>query len=145
MYEYVPKYYEMDPTNEDLLFDSLSLVVGMKVLTGDPNLRCDLTDQRAIDTDADFIELAKRRNRWFTITYIDEEIRNNGRYTNLALIAVFDDGTKRKLLVEKPWPWIVKLATLNPVVFSDTPEKTTTFEFIPNEASNNDVTHHRIR
>lgn len=96
---FVHKYYEMDPATEDLLFDGTYLQDGMTVLVGDPMLRVDLEE----DVNPHLEEKAKIRNRWATISNVT--ISND----ELSFLALYSDGTKRKVIVNVAWPWLVKL------------------------------------
>jgi hypothetical protein len=101
---FVPKYYEMDPVIEDLLFDGSYLLDGMIVLVGDPRFRVDLTEEMT----PDHAEAAKRFNRWCSVTNLIVG------HEYIAFLATYEDGTKRKVVLDRRWPWLVKLNSLPP-------------------------------
>lgn len=101
---YVDKYYEMDPNTEDLLFDGTFLRNDMIVLPGDPNLRMDTTEQVTPDR----AELIRTRNRWSMVS----NLIVSG--SSAVFVATYDDGTKRKIVCDVRWPWLVKLNSIRP-------------------------------
>ena len=101
---YVPKYYEMDPATEDLLFDGSCLLDGMIVAVGDPQFRCDLEEEMT----PGLAEMVKQRNRWCSVGNLTIG------HEYIAFMATYEDGTKRKVVVDRRWPWLVKLNSLPP-------------------------------
>lgn len=96
----VPKFYEMDPKTEDLLFDGTRLLNGMKVLIDNNDVRV-----RAIESDLEEdwqITKAKKYNRWCTI----EEIRYAQHF--IHFVGVYDDGSKAKWSEPISLSWYIK-------------------------------------
>lgn len=100
----VPKYYEMDPLAEDLLYDGSSLKAGMTVLVGDPAFRCDVRDPSSLSEDEYY--RAKIRNRWMVVSNLDFLPRD------VSFIGIFEDGTKAKITIDGTIPWLVKVDTI---------------------------------
>lgn len=116
---FVDKYYEMLPDHEDLVFDGTLLRDGMTVLVGDERFRQDTTDTGLTERQK---ELARRFNRWATISHV----HSDGDY--VAFMAVYDDKTKKKIVVDIAWPWLVKLGDGHNLYINDVqpPEPYTT-------------------
>ena len=100
----VPRYYEMDPLAEDLLYDGSSLKAGMTVLVGDPAFRCDVRDPSSLSEDEYY--RAKIRNRWMVVSNLDFLPRD------VSFIGIFEDGTKAKITIDGTIPWLVKVDTI---------------------------------
>lgn len=97
------KYYQMDPRTEDLLYDGSGLIEGMVVLIESPDQRVDV-DEELIGVR---LERAMRYNRWALVTHIE---------LNEALvefIAVYQDGSKKKISVDRSWGWYFKISQLD--------------------------------
>lgn len=98
----VPKFYTMDPATEDLLPDAEYLVDGLVVLSGEPSDRVDLANR----TDEWMTDRAYERNRWARVSHV-VRIRD-GRRDEVAFVATYADGTKRKRRVLPKSAWLVK-------------------------------------
>lgn len=134
---FVPKYYEMDPATEDLLFDGRYLQDGMVILMGEPSVRAEILEQMEDEE----IEIAKRFNRWMSISHV------TWFGNSVAFLAHFPDGTKKKIVTGVHMPWLVKIDSLplpssvppvqregfdafgNPPRHSDNGPETTVFRF----------------
>lgn len=110
--EFVDKYYEMDPDKEDLLFDGTELKEGMTVLVGEPDLRVLVREGEELSPhDA---EMARRYNRWFKV----DRVESGGTYT--TFVALYADGTKKKMMVPTVMSWIIKINNDGYVYWGDT-------------------------
>ena len=101
---YLDKYYEMDPNTDDLLFDGTLLRNDMIVVVGDEQFRGDTTAEMTPSN----AERIKMFNRWCMVSNLVV-----GR-EQIAFIATYDDGTKRKIVCDVRWPWLVKLNSIRP-------------------------------
>lgn len=99
-YNFVPKFYTMDPETEEFLSDGKKLENGMVVLIASSNLRVNV-DKALEDWELD---RALQRNRWAKIsdlefrTYVGDEL--------LSFVATYENGTKRKwesIGVQRAW------------------------------------------
>lgn len=99
--EFEPKYREMDPVTEKLLFDGSRLRNGMIVLPGSPERRVDISENM---TDAE-LDRAREHNRWVLVT---ELVISAGNPGGISFIAVYSDHTERKISAPMFWPWLVK-------------------------------------
>jgi hypothetical protein len=97
--KFVPRYYQMDPLSEDLLWDGSELKDGYQVLVGDAEFRVDIVD----DVPANVYDQAMVRNRWCTIS------RLFYGPDHVTFMAVYEDGSKRKVTFAGSIPWLVKL------------------------------------
>lgn len=104
MPHFVDKYYEMDPHYEAFLFDGTYLREGMIVLSGDSDNRMEVSESLS-SMSPDRREKAMRFNRWFKILRMDID------GTHMAIMAQYEDGGLRKLIVPVHWPWIVIKST----------------------------------
>ena len=112
----VDKYYEMDPEEEDYLFDGTELVEGMLVTFADEGLRVDLSEELSEERRWK----ARRYNRWFEISRI--KIQNNATITFLA---EYKDGTKHKFTHSVVYPMLAKKqrsATVGEIIAEQTME-----------------------
>jgi hypothetical protein len=106
-YNFVPKFYKMNPKTEDLLPGSGQLVNGMVVLIADPDMR-----ERPENGESDWVfNRLTERNRWCTVTNF--EITNK-KYceTGYQFIGVYADGTKVIRMGNLSSAWIVKLDSI---------------------------------
>ena len=102
--EFVPQYYEMDPETEDVLANANMVLEDMVVLVEDPACRQEIHE----GLQAHEVSRARMWNRWSTVTF--PEIRTSERGTDIfSFVAVYDDGTKRKISCGASVGWIVKL------------------------------------
>lgn len=111
--EFTPKYYTMDPETEDLLSDGTLLKNGMVVLIENDENRTTIQAELGESNSA----RAFRWNRWSTVSnvaVIDSYV---------SFIAVYTDGTKRKLAAGVDDAWYVKLDSIPSRKYSegDTP------------------------
>jgi hypothetical protein len=99
--EFEPRYREMDPTTEKLLFDGSRLRNGMVVLYASPESRVEVREgmnEGELDT-------ARERNRWFIVSELTISIGSPG---SVAFIATYFDHTERKIEETMSSPWLVK-------------------------------------
>lgn len=101
---YVPKFFEMDPETDDLLFDGYDLKRGMVVLIATDYCRQDMN--QALEPFEK--ENADRFNRWCTVLNIPQTSEGH-----VAFIALYDDGTKKKIVVPTTHAWYVRKTTMN--------------------------------
>lgn len=102
--DFVSKWYEMNPGDEDLLFSGKYLLDNMIVLMGDPLCRVEVTQELSEED----LEYAKRYNRWAQITsvsFVSDYVE---------FLAHYADGTKKKIATNVRRPWLVKLNSLPP-------------------------------
>jgi len=103
--EWVPKYYTMDPATEDLLFDGTHLRTGMIVLYENDLERVDIErikeSMRPVEQST-----ADKWNRW---CLVDNPKVNEG---NLEFVAVYGDGTKKKMNANVDKAWFVKKSSI---------------------------------
>lgn len=104
---FVGKYYMMQGSIEELLFDGHDLRNGMVVLTEDPMNRQDL---RVLDTPNSLsynnaFGMALMYNRWCTVTQLRKGDLQN---TKIQFVGVYADGSKRKWRVDQDDAWLVK-------------------------------------
>jgi len=99
---FVEKYYVMDAVDEDLLFDGTKLRNGMEVLIESSDFREDM----ATPMDSRKMSAALKWNRW---SYVSElQILPNA----VSFIAIYDDGSKRKIDAPRDMAWFVKKHTM---------------------------------
>jgi len=105
--EWVSKYYTMDSSTEDLLFDGTHLRTGMIVLYEDDRERIDVErikeSMRPVEQ-----SMADKWNRWCRV---DNPKVNEG---SLEFVGVYGDGTKRKFNVDVDKAWFVKKSSISP-------------------------------
>lgn len=104
---FVGKYYMMQGSIEELLFDGHDLRNGMVVLTEDPMNRQDL---RVLDTPNSLsynnaFGMALMYNRWCTVTQLRKGDLQNPK---IQFVGVYADGSKRKWRVDQDDAWLVK-------------------------------------
>lgn len=99
---FIDRFYKMDPSSEDLLFDGTCLRDGMTVAVGDSSLRLEISD----DMDAYAKDQGEILNSWYTISYT----RTSGRY--VTFMATYENGYKRKVTYPIQHPWLVKLISI---------------------------------
>lgn len=102
MTNFVDKFYQMDPTTEDLLFEGRSLKNGMIVLIGDSGWREDVSGE----LDHQSLELARANNRWALVTNL------HVRPSKISFVGLYDDGTKIRRDFQNDYPWLVKISTI---------------------------------
>jgi hypothetical protein len=105
--EFVTKYYEMDPIEEDLLIDGSKLENDMVVLIEDPEFRVNVS-MHFIDDMPATKERALRWNRWATVS----EYEFDTEADEVIFVAVYEDGTKKKQIVSADKAWFVKLYSM---------------------------------
>jgi hypothetical protein len=114
-YNFVQKYYRMNPEIEDILFDGTELENGMKVLIEDQNFRQNITLATAMNPEA--FDNALRMNRWMevqNVTVKDNIVEFIGRY---------DDNTKSKHRFALRTAWLVKKdSILDPTEYQELAE-----------------------
>lgn len=98
---FIDRFYKMDPSLEDLLFDGTFLRDGMTVTIGDSCLRMDLSSQDM--NDPYYMDQVEIMNSWFTISYVVV----HGSY--VSFMAMYENGCKRKLTFPTRHPWLMKL------------------------------------
>lgn len=96
---FVPKFYQMDPKHEDLLFDGTDLREGMIVLIEHPMYRADVD----VELSGAELEQAMRFNRWAMIT------RLNITGNELTFVAEYADGSKKKISASAKESWLMML------------------------------------
>jgi hypothetical protein len=101
---FVDKYYVMDAENEDLLFDGTKLRNGMEVLIEAPDFREDMMKP----LNARAMNGALKYNRWSFVSEL--QVLPNA----VSFIAIYDDGSKRKMDVPRYMAWFVKKHTMPP-------------------------------
>jgi hypothetical protein len=110
----VDKWYEMDPSQEDILFSGRELRDGMIVILASARTKVDLRPRMAWSlvrrrlTNAEWFQ-ARNENRWFRITNIEFVGGDEGLIWYLAHYA---DGTVRKGVAYTHEAWLVKLDSL---------------------------------
>jgi hypothetical protein len=109
---FIPKFYTMDPKNEDLLFSGRALANGMVVLVADSDSRQNL---KRLDADWE-LDRAFENNRWAKVTNL--QIIGN----NLSFVAVYEDGSKRVRTCSANYAWFVKLDSVPDVVLAEEKE-----------------------
>jgi hypothetical protein len=102
MTEFVEKYYQMDPAEEDLLFDGTELRDGMIVLIEDDRYREGGTADRHEKLRGESLKQLNKYNRWAMV----EHLRLVGNV--VEFIGVFEDGRKAKFSHEAEVAWYVK-------------------------------------
>lgn len=105
--EFVDKFYEMNPAEEDILFDSTYLDNGMVVIVADSDGRAIIPPDGKFGTQQLF-DSARAYNRWMTVSnlLVEKELRR------VSFIGTYSDGTKRKHTAPIETPWFVKIATV---------------------------------
>ncbi len=102
---FVEKFYQMDPRDEDLLFDGSSLRNGMTVLVEDFAMREDPTfepEMNGLQREALY-----RFNRWFTVSHLTVMSDNH-----LVFMATYLDGSKKKIRISINQGYYVKRTTM---------------------------------
>jgi hypothetical protein len=107
----VPRYFDMDPTTDDLISRGDKLKNGMVVLLeadilrGNPNARPGST---MYDYET---KKSKESNRWCMVTELEVRSSRDNGYTNklVEFVGVYSDGTKRKRTYGNDYAWFVKL------------------------------------
>lgn len=96
---FVPKYYQMNPKHEDILFDGEELQNGMIVLVESSDWRMVISQD--LESDGESLELAMCRNRWMRIHHlvIREEV--------VQFIAEYADKSKKKVSFPLHLSWLV--------------------------------------
>lgn len=87
--EFVDKYYEMDPTVEDLVYGT-DLTNGVMVLIEDPRYRVDISELKTDSPDPELLREAKKSNRRCII----EKYSRSKYDRTVSFIGVYEDGTK---------------------------------------------------
>ena len=101
---FVPKYYEMDPATEELVY-AYQLVGGMRILNAEQRVRTSLTSETMMYSD-DGLANARRHNRWMTVQHGSvHKVHDN----DISFIGVFDDGTKQVFHDHRCSGWLVKV------------------------------------
>lgn len=100
--EFTPKYYSINPKTEELLYTGHEVKPGMKIMMGDTSTRRHISDA----LDGGNIDGALLYNRWFEVLKVSTRWVPAGEY--LDVLALFSDGTQRKISVESFLPWFVK-------------------------------------
>lgn len=100
--DFVSKYYEMNPEEDDLLDNGTLVVDDMKVLIASPAFRATIKD----DMSEEQIYSARRKNRWATVT--NSRVSKVSHEAVLVFVAVYEDGTKRKVIERADTAWLVK-------------------------------------
>ena len=101
------KYYQMDPRREDLLFDGTELQEGMIVLIENSELRAEI----GTGVSGEQLEKAMRYNRWAMVT------RPSVEDTSLKFLAVYADGSKKKIELSVHHAWLVLVNDYEPPSF----------------------------
>lgn len=105
--EFVDKYYEMNPETDDLLFSGYDLANGMVVLTENYKRRIDVS--KGFDALLEgYKPEALKWNRWMTVS----QLKINKGDQLVGFIAIYPDGTKRKVMLSVDDAWIVKVYSL---------------------------------
>jgi hypothetical protein len=107
---YVPKNYEMDPKFETIVDSTALLKSGMVVLINDFYMRENLTTEY----EPGRVIRADESNRWCTITYISEIIRDyitKGSHV-VRFVGLYGDGSKKNRLYNISHSWIVKIDSI---------------------------------
>lgn len=119
LWQFVDQFYEMNPETEAVVPNGRNLKNGMLVLVDDYKLRQDLfwlkDGRRGDEGFAKALYLARERNRWCTVTEC-EVYENPGEKLMVGFTAAYDDGTRRRRVVDLSVGWIVKLESIG---FSD--------------------------
>lgn len=104
---FVGKYYMMQGSIEELLFDGHDLRNGMVVLTEDPMNRQDLMvlENRNSISYSNAFGMALMYNRWCTVTQLRKGDLQNPK---IQFVGVYADGSKRKWRVDQDDAWLVK-------------------------------------
>lgn len=114
-YNFVPKFYRMNPETEEILFDGTELENGMVVLIENPNLRQNITLATTMNPEA--FDNALRMNRWMEVQHVtakDDIVEFIGRY---------DDNTKSKHRFALRTAWLVKKdSILDPTEYQELAE-----------------------
>lgn len=138
--QYAPKYYQMNPDQDTLLFDGKDLETGMLVLIGDPNQRFDPNDLNIPDDDApiqaqpvelpgmlgmliggggvpdrDYItDRLNEVNRWCEVQRVEVTQHEHGDHNDevVTFIGRYSDGTLRKRMYNVVMPWLAKTVTV---------------------------------
>jgi hypothetical protein len=97
--QFMPKFYKMDPSTDDLLPSGDHLANGMKVLIESPNNRVPIGAEGLSDWKED---RALENNRWCTVESL-RIVRETLRF-----IGVYEDGTKRMRAFPVEEAWYVK-------------------------------------
>lgn len=112
----VPKFYQMDPKTEDLLYDGTSLADGMVILIATSDERSSLDDLNEEWRK----DKALATNRWCKVSNLRVLKRTklmDARSATVSFIAVYEDGTKRKREYPVGESWFVKIDSIpDPVV-----------------------------
>jgi hypothetical protein len=101
--DWIGKYYEMNPVEEDLLPSGHFLSQGMKVVPESSMNRIDIFGD--IPLSAGDIFRARKQNRWFTVSHIVAD--DNGDI--IHFVGTYEDGVKRKWSTDANFAWIYKL------------------------------------
>jgi hypothetical protein len=104
---FVGKYYMMQGSIEELLFDGHDLRNGMVVLTEDPMNRqnlANLDNPNSLSYNNAF-GMALMYNRWCTVTQLR---RGDLQNPKIQFVGVYADGSKRKWRVDQDDAWLVK-------------------------------------
>lgn len=100
--EFVSKYYEIDPVTEDVLHNGTLVIDDMKVLIETSSIRVEI---QANMTEGE-LYAARTYNRWATVT--ESKVKTIHDQAVLTFVALYDDGTKRKITQDANLAWIVK-------------------------------------
>lgn len=100
---FVPKFYEMDPRCEKLVY-SYQLKPGMRVLAAHHGNRTDLRLECAMDAGAHRFNTLKY-NRWSTVDSVDGFVQAGEART--AIITKYDDGSQQHFNVSRFDGWYV--------------------------------------
>lgn len=106
--QFVPKHFKANFGTEKIIPSGKDLKDGMKVLVMDDDHRVFIpgyTDGRSWKHE----ESALRWNRWSTVTKFD--LFDDGKL--ISFIGVFDDGSKKQLIVDSGKAWYAKLDTID--------------------------------
>lgn len=111
--EFVPKYYQMNPETEDVLFDGNALVNGMKVLIEDPEYRTTIPPNGFHGLNQEVLNRARRWNRWLTVS----DLRFDKTNRSVSFIGIYyPDGVKMKITALIDLAWLVKKETIKPAL-----------------------------
>lgn len=105
-YDFVDKFYEMNPLLEDLI-KGHQLQDGMRVLIADPRFRSSLNSPEYFYTSEAFRENAFRWNRWMTVTELDTDNIETGL---VSFVGLYDDATKKDFILSTLHGWFVKVS-----------------------------------